>query len=75
LSPEPTLLLTSLPILQRGEALMMARGRYRAGRFTLVAEADGKLQVTECVAGDLAMQTARVDAFEFSRDFSPVAGL
>ena len=72
-SPAPALLMPSLPRLDRGETLMAARGHYRGGHFTLISEVDGKLQVTECVARDLAMQTSAVDVFEFSRDFSPLA--
>jgi hypothetical protein len=72
-NPVPALLMPSLPRLDRGEALMAPRGHYRDGHFTLITEADGKFQLTECVAGDLAVQTATVDVFEFGRDFSPLS--
>lgn len=70
--PFAALLMPSLPRLERGETLMMSRGHYARGHFTLITEADGKLKLTECAAKDLAMQTATVDIFEFGRDFSPV---
>lgn len=71
-APELALLLPPLPRLDRTEALLTKHGQYLGGSFTLIGESNGKLQVTGCVAGRLAMQTANVDVFEFERDFSPL---
>jgi hypothetical protein len=66
----PGLLLPPLPGLQRNETLLAPRGTYGLPGFTLVQETAGKLQLTECQARRLALQTAGVEIFEFSRDFS-----
>ncbi|WIM05518.1 MAG: hypothetical protein OHM77_12680 [Candidatus Nitricoxidivorans perseverans] len=70
-APTTALLLPPLPRIDRGEALLAARGHYSAGRFTLISEGGGKLQLTECMSQNLALQTACVEVFEFERDFSP----
>ncbi|MDP2811036.1 MAG: hypothetical protein Q8O34_12880 [Rhodocyclaceae bacterium] len=70
-APTTALLLPPLPRIGRGEALLAVRGHHAAGRFTLISEGGGKLQLTECVSHGLALQTACVEVFEFERDFSP----
>jgi hypothetical protein len=41
-----------------------------AHRFTLIRAETGKLQLTECDVRRLALQTAKVEKFEFRRDYS-----
>lgn len=72
-APVPTtaLLLPPLPRLDRGETLLVARGHYLAGRFTLIGEIAGKLQLAECLTHSLTLQTACIEVFEFERNFPP----
>lgn len=69
--PVAALLLPPLAALDRGETLLTGRGQYAGGRFTLLREVEGKLQLTECHARRLVMQTASVELFEFERDYLP----
>jgi hypothetical protein len=66
--------LPPLPATKRGEALLAAPGIHRSGTFTLVSENAERIQLTDCTPGTLLLQTASVELFEFTRDFSP-AGL
>lgn len=63
--------LPPLPALHRNETLLLTRGGCPPGKFTLVSENRERIQLTECAAGNLVIQTASVELFEFSRDFSP----
>jgi len=69
--PIPALLLPPLPALNRSEALLTARGYFAPGQFTLINESPGRLQVTDCAAGQLAMHTACIEIFEFERSLAP----
>ena len=71
LPPIPALLLPPLPALNRAEALLTARGYFAPGFFTLINETPGRLQVTDCSAGQLAMHTACIEIFEFERNLTP----
>lgn len=53
------------------EVLLTRRSRSTAEPFTMIAEPNGKLRLTECQVQRLALQTARVEMLEFSRDYSP----
>lgn len=66
--PVPAFLLPPLPTLDRGEALLTARGYFEPGEFTLVNESAARLQVTECVASQLSLHTACIEIFEFERN-------
>jgi hypothetical protein len=66
--PVSALLLPPLPRLDRTEAILTPRGHYAQGTFTLLGEKDGKVQLTSCITGRLAMQTAAAEVFEFERD-------
>lgn len=66
--PVAALLLPPLPRLDRSEAILTPRGHYAQGTFTLMGERDGKIQLTSCLTGRLAMQTAGAEVFEFDRD-------
>jgi hypothetical protein len=66
----PALLLPPLPALHRSETVLVPRGHYGIPTFTMIREADGKLQLTECRPERLAAQTASVEIIEFSRDFT-----
>jgi hypothetical protein len=68
--PVPAFLLPPLPVLDRGEALLTARGYFEPGEFTLVNESAARLQVTECVASQISMHTACIEIFEFERSLS-----
>lgn len=68
--PVPAFLLPPLPILDRGEALLTARGYFEPGGFTLVNESAARLQVTECLASQISMHTACIEIFEFERNRS-----
>jgi hypothetical protein len=67
----PALLLRSAHGHQRHEALLTTRCGTTGRPFTMIAEPDGKLQLTECHVNRLALQTSSVEMLEFSRDFSP----
>lgn len=66
--------LPPLAAKQHGEALLAAPGIHQSGSFTLVSENAERIQLTDCTPGTLLLQTASVELFEFTRDFSP-AGL
>ncbi|MBI4985789.1 MAG: hypothetical protein HZC24_10745 [Rhodocyclales bacterium] len=66
----PALLLPALPALQRGEALLLAKGCFSPGRFTLIEAGNGRVRVAECSSGSLVLHTACIELFEFVRDFS-----
>ena len=70
-APFPALLLPPLPALQRGEALLTARGSFAPGAFALIDETSGHVRVAECSAGQLAMHTACIEIFEFERLRTP----
>lgn len=53
------------------EVLLTRRSRATAEPFTMIAEPGGKLRLTECQVQRLALQTARVEMLEFSRDYTP----
>lgn len=53
------------------ETMLTSRSGTTARPFTMIAEPDGKLQLTECQVNRLALQTSSVEMFEFSRNFSP----
>lgn len=67
----PALLFPAVAGLDRNEALMTLRGEVSAGRFTLIRDTDCKVQLTECQMQHLALQTAKVEMFEFTRNLSP----
>lgn len=66
-APVPALLLPALPALQRGEALLTARGHFVPGAFTLLADDTTGIRLFDCETGMLAMCTASIELFEFSR--------
>jgi cyclic-di-GMP-binding protein len=66
----PSLLVASQAAADHGEALFVGRGQLVGNRFTLIAEDADCLQLTECEVQRLALQTARVEKFEFTRDFT-----
>jgi hypothetical protein len=66
--------LPPLPAAKRGESLLVVPGVHRSGTFTLVSENAERIQLTDCTPGNLLLQTASIELFEFSRDFTP-AGL
>jgi hypothetical protein len=70
-APIPALLLPPVPALSRGPALLTARGCFESGRFTLLHESSGRVQVAECTTGQLSMHTACVEIFEFDRETLP----
>jgi hypothetical protein len=55
----------------RHESLLTSRSGTTGRPFTMIAEPDGKLQLTECQVNRLALQTSSVEMLEFSRDYSP----
>lgn len=63
--------LPPLATARRGEALLATPCVHRSGTFTLVSENDDRIQLTDCSPGNLLLQTASVELFEFTRDFSP----
>lgn len=67
----PALLFPAQPSLDRKEALMTDRAHAGSGPFTLMREWDGKIQLTACQMEQLALQTAKIEILEFTRDFSP----
>lgn len=67
----PALLFPSVPGIDRDETLLTMRGGREAGSFILIRETDGKLQLTQCTIHQAALQTTKVELFEFRRDFSP----
>ncbi len=71
LAPIPALLLPPLPRLNRGEALLTARGCFAPGPFSLIDESSGRLRLTECMATRLPMHTAYIEVFEFERTNRP----
>jgi hypothetical protein len=66
-SPVAALLLPPLPAINRGEAILAARGEYNLRPFALLHERNGRLQVVECVPGRSIAETASVEVFEFQR--------
>jgi cyclic-di-GMP-binding protein len=67
----PALLLRPAHGHARHEALLTSRSGTTGRPFTMIAEPDGKLQLTECQVNRLALQTSSVEMLEFSRDYSP----
>ena len=66
--PIPALLLPALPTLNRGEAILAARGDFNARPFTLLQEDETHLQVFECVPQRSLVETSSVEVFEFERN-------
>ncbi len=66
--PIPALLLPALPGLDRGEAILAARGDFNARPFTLLQEDDGRLHIVECVPQRSLIETSSVEVFEFTRN-------
>jgi hypothetical protein len=66
-SPVAALLLPPLPAINRGEAILAARGEYNLRPFTLLHERDGRLQIVECTPGRSIAETSSVEIFEFQR--------
>lgn len=66
-APVPALLLPALPALQRGEALLTARGHFNPGAFTLLTDDATGVRLFDCETGTLATCTASIEIFEFSR--------
>lgn len=71
-APIPAMLLPPMPTLDRPETLLVARGQYAPGTFTLIEEEAGRLRIAPCTAGAPTMQTASVEIFAFVREFTPV---
>lgn len=69
--PIPALRLPALPSLNRAESLLTARGNFRPGLFTLLVDSTSRLQVSDCLAGQLTMHTACIEIFEFVRSPAP----
>jgi hypothetical protein len=67
----PALLFATVSGPECSETLMIERGLATAAPFTLIKESAGKLQLTECRMLHPTLQTAKVELFEFQRDFSP----
>ncbi|HZV53363.1 MAG TPA: hypothetical protein VFF82_00365 [Rhodocyclaceae bacterium] len=67
----PALLFPASSSLEHNETLMTARGQADIGPFTLIGGTDGKVQLTRCQMRRLALQTAKVEIFEFTRDSAP----
>lgn len=65
--PVPALLLPAQPALQRGETLLTARGQFKPGVFTLLAEDATGIRVYDCETGQLVTHTSSIEIFEFSR--------
>ncbi|MBU0752042.1 MAG: hypothetical protein KJ787_12275 [Gammaproteobacteria bacterium] len=63
--------LPPLAATKRAEALLAAPGIHQAGTFTLVSENKDRIQLTDCTPSTLLLQTASIELFEFTRDFSP----
>ncbi len=72
--PAEAFRLPPLPALKRGETLLVRRGFFAAKEFTLVSDDSKRIQISECVPGELLLQTSSLELFEFNRDFSPSAG-
>ena len=72
--PIPALLLPALPGLDRGEAILAARGDFNARPFTLLQEHDGRLHIVECVPQRSLIETSSVEVFEFARNAKAKAG-
>ncbi len=66
--PVPALLLPALRDLNRGEAILAARGNYNVRPFTLLQEHGDHLQVAECMPHRSLIETASVEVFEFIRN-------
>lgn len=66
--PIPALLLPALPGLDRGEAILAARGDFNARPFTLLQEDDGRVHIVECVPQRSLIETSSVEVFEFTRN-------
>ena len=66
--PIPALLLPALPGLNRGEAILAARGDFNARPFTLLQEDEAHLQIVECVPQRSLIETSSVEVFEFARN-------
>jgi len=69
--PVPALLLPPMPALQRPESLLVARGQYVPGSFTLLEDQAGRLRIAPCIAGAPTVQTASIEVFAFARQFTP----
>lgn len=67
----PALLLRTGHGHHRHEALLTYRNGVASRPFTLIAEPEGRLQVSECQVHRPALQTASVEILEFMRDLSP----
>jgi hypothetical protein len=65
------LLLRPAPGRRESETLLTSRSDAVGRPFTLIAEPDGKLQLTECKVQRLALQTSNMEMLEFERNFSP----
>ncbi|KAF0167087.1 MAG: hypothetical protein FD157_249 [Rhodocyclaceae bacterium] len=66
--PIPALLLPALPSLNRGEAILAARGDYNARPFTLLQENDARLRIVECMPHRSLIETSSIEVFEFIRN-------
>ena len=66
--PIPALLLPALPGLNRGEAILAARGDFNARPFTLLEEDEAHLHIIECVPQRSLIETSSVEVFEFARN-------
>ena len=66
--PVPALLLPSLPNLNRGEAILAARGDHNIHPFTLLHEFGDHLQIVECMPHRNLVETSSIEVFEFIRN-------
>ena len=69
--PVPALLLPPMPTQQRPETLLVARGQYVPGNFTLLDDQAERLRIAPCIAGAPTVQTASVEVFAFVRQLTP----
>ena len=67
----PALLLRTGEGQHRNEALLTYRNGVVGHPFTMIAEPNGRVQLTECQVRRPALQTGSVEILEFLRDFSP----
>jgi len=70
-NPEPrvtALLLPALPGINRGEAILTARGDYTARPFTLLQGYESELKPFECIPHRSLVETSSIEVFEFIRN-------
>jgi hypothetical protein len=66
--PVPALLLPALRDLNRGEAILAARGDHNVRPFTLLQEHGDHLQIAECMPHRSLIETSSIEVFEFIRN-------